>query len=49
MGPEVADVDDYVVRLFMDQRNRFSRDTEFVIVEVNLGEREEDDSPGGSE
>jgi hypothetical protein len=31
---DAADVDDYLVRLFTDQHNRFSRDSEFVITDV---------------
>jgi hypothetical protein len=30
---DVRDVDDYVVRLYTDQQNRFSRDVELVVTE----------------
>lgn len=34
---DMRDVDDYNVRLFTDQENRFSRDKEFVITEEMVG------------
>ena len=39
---DLRDVDDYSVRLFTDQHNRFSRDTEFVVTEEMLNGSEND-------
>lgn len=43
---DLRDVDDYNIRLFTDQFNRFSRDTEFVITDqltiANEDDEEED-------
>jgi hypothetical protein len=49
MTLDLADVDDYLVRLFTDQHNRFSRDSEFVITDTIPAVREEEESPGTSE
>jgi hypothetical protein len=35
---DLQDVDDYLVRLFADEHNRFSRDSEFVITVVRDNE-----------
>jgi hypothetical protein len=34
MNVDLLDVDDYLVRLFTDEHNRFSRDSEFIIPDV---------------
>lgn len=46
LGIDLRDVDDYSVRLFTDQYNRFSRDTEFVITDTipPIGEEIEEDA-----
>jgi hypothetical protein len=49
MTLDLADVDDYLVRLFTDQHNRFSRDSEFVITDAMAAVREEEESPVTSE
>lgn len=43
---DLNDVDDYLVRLYSDQHNRFSRDSEFVMIEGvgGGGAKEEEDS-----
>jgi hypothetical protein len=50
MTIDVCDVDDYLVRLFTDQHNRFSRDSEFVITDIvataAAAEEQEPDSTG---
>jgi hypothetical protein len=43
---DLCDVDDYSVRLFTDQSNRFSRDSEFIITDVVSGSGP--DEPEGS-
>lgn len=42
LNVDLRDVDDYSVRLFTDQHNRFSRDTEFVVTEEMLNGTEND-------
>jgi hypothetical protein len=46
---DLADVDDYLVRLFTDQHNRFSRDSEFIITDPMPIVKDEEDSQGNSE
>jgi hypothetical protein len=46
MNSVLVDVDDYLVRLFTDQHNRFSRDSEFIVPDPVTAVRDDEDSNG---